>query len=99
DEDKILIKPAGCNAMSVGIFSWLDLESEDGRFTFDWLDVITDKWADNGAYAVPATPSGSPPVWLSRAYPEVCRSDTGRCYSPHAAMESEAFLRFKCQDD
>lgn len=73
DEDMRLMKLAGCNAMSIGIFSWSNLEPEEGRYTFDWLDTIMDKLAANDAYAVLATPSGSKPAWMSRKYPEVCR--------------------------
>ena len=73
DEDMRLMKLAGCNAMSVGIFSWASLEPTEGQFTFDWLDTIMDKLADNGAFAVLATPSGSKPAWMSEAYPETCR--------------------------
>ena len=75
DEDMRLMKLAGCNAMSVGIFSWSQLEPDEGRFTFDWLDTIMDKLADNGAYAVLATPSGARPAWMSAKYPEVLRVD------------------------
>ena len=73
DEDMRLMRLAGCNAASVGIFSWAALEPEEGRFTFDWLDTIMDKIAANNGHTILATPSGSKPAWLSRAYPESCR--------------------------
>ena len=73
DEDMRLMKLAGCNAMSIGIFAWSALEPTEGNFQFGWLDRIMDMLAENGGYAVLATPSGSKPAWLSRAYPEVCR--------------------------
>lgn len=73
DEDMRLMKLAGCNAMSIGIFSWSTLEPAEGHFEFGWLDIIMDKLAKQDAYAVLATPSGSKPAWLSRAYPEACR--------------------------
>ncbi len=73
DEDMRLMKLAQCNVMSVGIFSWSALEPGEGQFEFGWLDRIMDMFSENGAYAVLATPSGSKPAWLSRAYPEVCR--------------------------
>ena len=77
-EDMRLMKLAGCNAMSVGIFAWNALEPAEGRFTFDWLDRVMDNLAANGAFAVLATPSGSKPAWLSQKYPEVCRcQETG----------------------
>lgn len=59
--------------MSVGIFSWVMLEPEEGAFRFDWMDRVMDMLAENDAYAVLATPSGSKPAWMSRKYPEVCR--------------------------
>lgn len=72
-EDMRLMKLAGCNAMSIGIFSWVALEPEEGRFEFGWMDRIMDMLADNQAYAVLATPSGARPAWLSAKYPEVLR--------------------------
>jgi beta-galactosidase len=50
------------------------------RNTFDWLDRVMDMLANNGAFAVLATPSGARPAWMSRKYPEVLRvrSDGGR---------------------
>lgn len=77
-EDMRLMKLAHCNAMSVGIFAWAALEPAEGRFTFDWLDRIMDMLAENGAYAVLATPSGARPAWLARTYPEVLRVRANR---------------------
>jgi len=82
-EDMRLMKLAGCNAMSVGIFAWAALEPEEGRFEFGWLDRIMDMLAENGAYAVLATPSGSKPAWMSRKYPEVCRVNSHGLRDPH----------------
>lgn len=77
-EDVRLIKLAGCNAMSMGIFSWTALEPEEGVFTFDWLDKVMDDLAAHGIYAVLATPSGARPAWMSEQYPEVLRVDANR---------------------
>ncbi|SFQ31365.1 beta-galactosidase [Caldicoprobacter faecalis] len=73
DEDMRLMKLAHCNVMSVGIFSWASLEPEEGKFEFGWLDTIMDKLAENGIYAILATPSGARPAWLAAKYPEVLR--------------------------
>ena len=40
EEDFRLMKLAGCNVMSVGIFAWAALEPEEGRYTFEWLDKV-----------------------------------------------------------
>ena len=79
-QDMRLLKLAHCNAMSVGIFSWVRLEPAEGQFDFGWLDRIMDMLAENGARAVLATPSGARPAWLAAKYPEVLRvrPDRGR---------------------
>ncbi len=73
DEDMRLMRLAGCNAMSVGIFSWAALEPEEGKYEFGWLDTIMEKLEKNDSYCILATPSGSKPAWMSHQYPEVCR--------------------------
>ncbi len=80
EEDMRLMKPAHCNAMTVGIFAWTALEPAEGEYDFDWLDRVMDMLAENEAYAVLATPSGARPAWLARTYPEVLRvrPDGGR---------------------
>lgn len=72
-EDIRLMKLAGCNAMSVGIFDWERLEPEEGKYDFDWLAQIIDNLYENGIYTVLATPSGARPAWMAEKYPEVLR--------------------------
>ena len=72
-EDMRLMKLANCNTMSTAIFAWTKLEPEEGKFDFSWLDKIMDLLAENGGYAVLATPSGARPAWLSAKYPEILR--------------------------
>ncbi|MGC9455402.1 MAG: beta-galactosidase [Phycisphaerae bacterium] len=83
DEDMRLMRLAGCNVMSVGIFSWVHLEPAEGEFRFDWLDDLMDKLADNGAFAALATPSAAAPAWLSAKYPETLRVNADRRRSEH----------------
>jgi len=101
DEDMRLMKLAGCNAMSVGIFSWSALEPAEGQFEFGWLDTIMDKLAENDGYAVLATPSGSKPAWLSRAYPEVRRVNADGSRQAHGGRHNHCrtspLYREKCQ--
>ena len=105
-EDMRLAKLAGVNAMSVGIFGWSMLEPSEGRFDFSWLDRVMDMLADNNMFAVLATPSGSKPAWLSRAYPETCRVNAERhrelhgqrhnhCYTSPAYREKVAIVNRK----
>ncbi len=83
-EDMRLMKLSGCNAMSVGIFSWAHLEPDEGNYTFGWLDKIMDMLAENNAWAVLATPSAAQPAWMSRKYPDILRAGPDGIRKPHA---------------
>ena len=41
DDDVRLMKKAGVNLVSVGIFSWAKIETSEGVYDFDWLDRRT----------------------------------------------------------
>ncbi|MFI7592776.1 beta-galactosidase [Micromonospora sp. NPDC049359] len=69
-EDVELMRRAGVNLVSVGIFSWARLEPHPGRFEFGWLDRVLDLLHDGGIQVDLATATASPPPWLSRAHPE-----------------------------
>jgi beta-galactosidase len=88
DEDIRLMKLANCNTMSVGIFSWVRLEPEEGSFDFAWLDKIMEKLAENQIYAILATPSGARPAWLSKKYPEVLRVRADRKRNLHGVRHN-----------
>jgi beta-galactosidase len=73
DDDFRLMKLAGCNTFSVGIFAWTSYEPAEGQFTFDWLDRIMDRMAEAGNRVILATPSGAKPNWMAAKYPEIRR--------------------------
>ncbi len=69
-EDVRLMREAGVNLVTVGVFSWALLEPEPGRYQFDWLDRVLDLLAEHGVFANLATATASPPAWLARRHPE-----------------------------
>lgn len=91
DEDMRLMKLAHCNIMSIGMFSWVNLEPREGEFDFSWLDEIMDKIAENGGYVALATPSGARPAWLSQKYPEVLRVQSNRQRNLHGKRHNHCF--------
>lgn len=74
-EDIRLMKKAGINSATLGVFSWSAYEPVEGEFHFDWLVKIIDELYSNGIYTVMATPSGARPAWLDEKYPEAMRVD------------------------
>lgn len=71
EQDFQLMREAGCNVMSIGIFAWAMLEPAEGVYHFEWLDTLMDRLYANGLRAILATPSGAKPAWMSQAYPEI----------------------------
>ncbi|MDI1463804.1 beta-galactosidase [Catellatospora sp. KI3] len=69
EEDVALMRAAGVNLVSLGVFAWARLEPAPGRYEFGWLDEIVDRLHANGVAVDLATPTAAPPPWFSRAYP------------------------------
>ncbi|TQS17760.1 beta-galactosidase [Microbispora hainanensis] len=69
-EDVALMRRAGVNLVTVGVFSWSRLEPSEGRYTFGWLDRVLDLLADGGIRVDLAVPTASPPPWFSLAHPD-----------------------------
>jgi beta-galactosidase len=71
DEDVRLMGEAGVDLVTVGVFSWAELEPAEGEFSFGWLRDLLDLLGGAGIGADLATPTASPPPWLSTHYPDV----------------------------
>ena len=70
-EDMRLMREAGVNLVTLGVFSWATIEVADGVFEFGWLDEIIELLHENGIGVDLATATASPPAWLTIANPEV----------------------------
>lgn len=88
EEDVRLMRAAGVNAVSLGVFAWAALEPQEGHYTFDWLDRVMDLLAEHGVHAVLATPSGAKPVWMAHRYPEIRRVDAAGHREPPRARHN-----------
>ncbi|HLL33009.1 MAG TPA: beta-galactosidase [Streptomyces sp.] len=98
-EDVRLMKDAGVNSVTLGVFSWSKLEPEPGAREFGWLDTLMDLMRDHGIGVVLATPTASPPPWLGRLYPETLPRDAdGRVEHwggrQHFSHSSAVYRRF-----
>lgn len=74
-EDISLMQAAGINFVTVGVFSWAQLEPEEGRWNFGWLDRILDLLHAGGIQVDLATPTASPPPWLGHRHPGTLPQD------------------------
>jgi beta-galactosidase len=81
-EDVALMRDAGVNLVTVGPFAWAHLEPTEGRFEFGWLREVLDLLGEARIGVDLATPTASPPPWLTTRYPDVLPvDDRGARYS------------------
>ncbi len=68
-EDVRLMRDAGVNLVTVGIFGWALLEPDEGRYDFGWLDRIIGLLDGAGIAVDLATPTAAAPAWFFRKHP------------------------------
>jgi beta-galactosidase len=69
-QDAALMREAGVNLVSLGVFAWSRIEPTEGKYELDWLDRVFDLLDQNGVKIALATPTASPPPWFGLAYPD-----------------------------
>lgn len=71
DKDIAMMKDAGMTVVRVGESSWGLFEPQEGKFRFEWMDTILDKFHAAGIEVILGTPTYSIPAWLAHKHPEV----------------------------
>lgn len=72
-------------------FAWAQLEPQEGVYDFSWLDkavALADKYK---LKVVMCTSTATPPVWLSRKYPEILLRDEQGNIIDHGARQHASF--------
>jgi beta-galactosidase len=78
-DDVRLMRDAGVNSVTVGVFSWARIEPRPGVRDFGWLDRLTELLHGHGVGVVLATPTASPPPWMGVRHPDTLpRDEDGR---------------------
>lgn len=88
EEDIRMMKRAGINSATLGVFSWAAYEPTEGEYHFDWLVERINCLYENGIYTILATPSGARPAWLDEKYPEAMRVDSYGVRYHHGVREN-----------
>ena len=69
-EDIELMRQAGVNLVSIGVFSWALIEPRPGEYDFGWMDRLFALLHDAGIRISLGTPTASPPAWFFHEHPE-----------------------------
>jgi beta-galactosidase len=86
-DDMKLMKQAGVNLVSIGIFSWALLQPGPDKYDFAWLDRLMGLLADNGIYADLATATASPPAWMATLFPDSLPVDENGARYSHGSRQ------------
>ncbi len=70
-EDVALMQEAGVDLVTLGVFSWAQLQPTPDRFEFAWLDEVIERLHAAGIRIDLATATASPPPWLTHGHPEM----------------------------
>ena len=97
-EDMPLMRAAGVDLVTVGVFSWAVIERREGVFDFAWLDEVLAMLHKADIRVDLATGTASPPNWACVAYPDILPIDaTGARYNAgsrqHYSASSESYRR------
>lgn len=72
-------------------FAWAQLEPQEGVYDFSWLDRAVALAAKYDLKVVMCTSTATPPVWLSRKYPEILLKSEGGIVQDHGARQHASF--------
>lgn len=72
-------------------FAWAQLESEEGRYDFAWLDRAVALAAKYDLKVIMCTSTATPPVWMSRKYPEILLKNEDGTVLDHGARQHASF--------
>ncbi|MFE1437494.1 beta-galactosidase [Streptomyces sp. NPDC058739] len=69
-EDMRLMREAGVNLVTVGVFSWSRIQPRPGAYDWRLLDEVLDLLHEHGIAVDLATPTAAPPPWFTRQHPD-----------------------------
>lgn len=72
-------------------FAWAQLEPQEGVYDFAWLDRAVALAAKYDLKVVMCTSTATPPVWLSRKYPEILLKSENGTVQDHGARQHASF--------
>jgi beta-galactosidase len=87
DRDLKKIKELGFEFVHYAEFAWTRIEPSEGRYDFAWLDRAVDLAARYDLKVIMCTSTATPPVWLTRNYPEVLIEHENGTKTDHGARQ------------
>lgn len=74
-EDMRLLKLAHIDVVTLNVFSWASLQSDEETYHFEKLDKIMDMVKEHGMKVCLATSTAAHPAWMARKHPDILRTE------------------------
>lgn len=75
EEDMRLFQLAHIDVVTLNVFSWASLQSDEDTYHFEKLDQIMDMARSHGLKVCLATSTAAHPAWMARKHPDILRTD------------------------
>ena len=75
EEDMRMFRLAGIDCVTLNVFSWAALQSDEVTYHFERLVKIMELVRKNNLKVVMATSTAAHPAWMAKKYPEVLRTE------------------------
>ncbi len=76
EEDMRLLKLAHIDIVTLNVFSWAALQSDEDTYHFEKLDKIMELVRSHGLKVCLATSTGAHPAWMARKHPDILRVES-----------------------
>ena len=73
DEDVALMQQTGVNTVTLPVFGWGNIQLDEDKWNWGWLDRIIDKLEAGGMQICLATATAATPPWVDAKYPDILR--------------------------
>lgn len=101
-EDLERMKNTGISTLRAAEFAWSIFEPQEGTFSFEFFDEFLALCQEKNMHVILGTPTATPPVWLTEAYPETLNADKNGVLLRHGCRRhynynSPVYQQFCCR--
>ncbi len=98
DRDFAKMEDMGFEFTHMAEFAWAQIEPKEGQYDFKWLDKAVELAAKHHLKVIMCTPTPTPPVWLTRKYPDIVVEMANGQKAQHGTREHYSWSNAKYRE-
>lgn len=84
------ISEMGFQFIHIAEFAWIEMEPQQGKYDFKWLDTVVDLATKYKLKVIIGTPTAITPVWMGTKYPEIYVMDANYQRAEHGTRANSS---------